>query len=230
MASFLLGYLNLPQIFTIFNSNGEALFYIAMATIVLSVLPTLFFPEPPLIIKDENRNTFISENLQDDSQNEHSINQHENTRLVSGKIETKVKHNLFVDIWHSLVSMDPTIKWILVLYFFMNLCTTPFQFYYTDYMGTDIYGGDASAAEGSKLLKRYNMGVRYGSLGLMISLAVTSIISFFLNSQNPTFLLTTPITKRKKPSLPNPGQYLLVHPSPKAPTPSRGPNQSPNRI
>jgi len=74
---------------------------------------------------------------------------------------------------------------IAILYLITNMALSPYSFYFTQYMGQDVYHGDPTAPENSTDYKNFDDGVRYGSLSVGLMSLLTMIFS----------LMITPITK-----------------------------------
>jgi solute carrier family 45, member 1/2/4 len=72
---------------------------------------------------------------------------------------------------------QPTLR-IVLLYFASNGAQYPWQLYFTDYMGMDVYKGDPQAPPHTQAHANYSLGVRMGSLAMGLMGVSTFITSF----------------------------------------------------
>jgi Na+/melibiose symporter-like transporter len=153
LAANLLGFANLVALLTFFNSNTQAMFYIGTACLFLSCFPTL------LLGKEKSGVAVVNDNGKD----------HE--RASGGGVRAFIA---------SLRATPRPIVKLCVAYFASSAAMSPFYFYWTDFVGADVFGGVADAARGSAARQRYDDGVRFGSLGLALMAGVTLINSLCL--------------------------------------------------
>lgn len=86
--------------------------------------------------------------------------------------------NTFKSLFFAFLRMNqPTLR-IVLLYFASNGAQYPWQLYFTDYMGMDVYKGDPESPAHTKSHANYNLGVRMGSLAMGLMGVTTFLTSF----------------------------------------------------
>eukprot|EP01114_Cavostelium_apophysatum_P000664 TRINITY_DN10607_c0_g1_i1.p1 TRINITY_DN10607_c0_g1~~TRINITY_DN10607_c0_g1_i1.p1 ORF type:complete len:484 (+),score=88.05 TRINITY_DN10607_c0_g1_i1:45-1496(+) len=129
-------------------SNATALFYIGLFFILAFALPTLIgAKEVPL------------------------------SRALKSELSTEERTHFFRHLWRGVRKINRTTFFILLAFFFTSAAGSPFLFYFTDFMGKDVYKGDPEADPNSDAYKLYDKGVRMGSLGTALSNVISIIFS-----------------------------------------------------
>ncbi|KAL2231916.1 UNVERIFIED_CONTAM: Sucrose transport protein SUC2 [Sesamum indicum] len=93
-------------------------------------------------------------------------------------VAKKGKIPVFGELFGALKDL-PRTMWILLLVTCLNwVAWFPFLLFDTDWMGREVYGGQAMGSP--EQIKLYNDGVRAGAFGLMFYVAVLGFVSLFL--------------------------------------------------
>jgi len=77
-------------------------------------------------------------------------------------------------------TMKTTILRLYLLYFFSQASIQSWNYFFTTYMGEDVYHGDPKAPHDSKPYEEFQKGVQAGSLGMALSSLVTMLFSLIL--------------------------------------------------
>eukprot|EP01094_Clydonella_sp_ATCC50884_P000635 TRINITY_DN10481_c0_g1_i2.p1 TRINITY_DN10481_c0_g1~~TRINITY_DN10481_c0_g1_i2.p1 ORF type:complete len:419 (+),score=79.19 TRINITY_DN10481_c0_g1_i2:199-1455(+) len=148
----LCGMINFVAFAPFFEDNNHAVFYIGAVVLLATTLPTLLFADERTL---------------------------EEIRLSGGE-EKSEDNPTFTEIIRGLFRMPRAVFYILIGFFLTNAAFSPYLFYFTDWMGTDVYGGDPTADSGTTSADLYDQGVRMGSLGMGLNNIVTMVYSLLI--------------------------------------------------
>ena len=84
------------------------------------------------------------------------------------------------EYFKSIFKMPSSLKWLCLTHCFSWMSLLCFSLYFTDFVGEEIFGGDATENANFEDHQKYNKGVRMGSFCMAIYSISCSIYSFFL--------------------------------------------------
>lgn len=84
------------------------------------------------------------------------------------------------EYFKSIFKMPSSLKWLCVTHCFSWMSLLCFSLYFTDFVGEEIFGGDATENAKYEDHEKYNRGVRMGSICMAIYSISCSIYSFFI--------------------------------------------------
>ncbi|XP_062556028.1 proton-associated sugar transporter A-like isoform X2 [Armigeres subalbatus] len=87
----------------------------------------------------------------------------------------------------NLIKLPKALKILYLTQFLSHLGYLSYCLYFTDFVGREIFDGDATAAEGSLELSQYDEGVRYGCLGMAIFVLSSAIYSLAIEKMIQLF-------------------------------------------
>ncbi|XP_055621057.1 proton-associated sugar transporter A-like [Toxorhynchites rutilus septentrionalis] len=91
--------------------------------------------------------------------------------------EKSLSFSLFLK---NLIRMPKALRILYFTQFLSHLGYLSYCLYFTDFVGREIFNGDAIAPEGSQEYELYNQGVRFGSLGLGVFILSSSLYSVII--------------------------------------------------
>eukprot|EP01091_Cochliopodium_minus_P005543 TRINITY_DN15452_c0_g1_i2.p1 TRINITY_DN15452_c0_g1~~TRINITY_DN15452_c0_g1_i2.p1 ORF type:complete len:210 (-),score=40.76 TRINITY_DN15452_c0_g1_i2:95-724(-) len=149
--SYGLGSLQLKNL-KIFSTNTQGVFYICTIFMIITTIITLATTrEEPL----------ISSNIHEEEEE-----------------ELLPKQSYIRQFWNGIRYMKSPVIKIMFAYYFTSMAATPIMYFFTDFVGEDVYHGNPDPKSPTYL--QYEKGVRVGSLGLAISNLVQLFYSVFL--------------------------------------------------
>lgn len=166
-----------------FIKDYEGVFYVGLIIVFIFAIPTLLVSETPAQVPSEPINSSSYATEQSTDQDEFAkllVNVDTNTTMED---MTATPANTCCSQLAQMVTGIFNMKTIVVLTLIITALTSaaqsPWTYYFTDYMGYDVYRGDPKAPD-AKANRLYNDGVRFGSLVMSVWSIVTFVISFFV--------------------------------------------------
>jgi len=96
------------------------------------------------------------------------------------KEEIRHPENPFLTLSKGIVHMPKALKRVCIVQFFSWLAWFTFLLYITSWVAENVFHGDPDSPQGSESLELFKEGVRFGSLGLTLFAAVTTVCSVIL--------------------------------------------------
>lgn len=173
------------------NDHKQFLFtLVAIIYAICALISITSFKEIPLdnLSADGSGSKIKYEKMEDDyddyetssnvKQNNRSIDSltNNNNNEQSQEKQCGVKNKYF----DSIFRMPSSLKWLCLTHCFCWMSLLCFSLYFTDFVGEEIFGGDATETANYEDHKKYNKGVRMGSFCMAIYSISCSVYSFFL--------------------------------------------------
>lgn len=167
------------------NDHKEMLFtFVAVIYVICALISISSFKEIPLgqgSVCDYEQ--FENDALEDQQQSQKSYETMNSSNRASGAqnhLET-LRYYLL-----SIFKMPTSLKWLCVTHGLCWMSLLCYSLYFTDFVGEEIYGG-APSYENAILHKRYDDGVRVGSLFMSLYSVSCCFYSFFLQKLTTRF-------------------------------------------
>ena len=151
------------------QNQGQIVFGLAALLIIVAMLLTVFS------VKENSNN---SDHLSDETQPllSQNTNQQQSCLCLPMKCGKLFVHSLR-DIFKFVYAMSHQMWLIWLMVYFGFYVLAVYNNFFTEFMGTVVYGGDPHADVGSDTYERYAKGVRIGSWSLALSAILNAILS-----------------------------------------------------
>ena len=166
------------------------MFYIGTGCLILAVIPTLVIgkeragqrldEQTPIVHADQyivNNETTTNNSDDDDDDYDDTVRE---TVVSSDDIDSRHVASGWRAFYNSVRQTPRSIVKLCVAYFCSSAALSPYYFYFTDYVGANVFDGVANAKIGTLPRTRYDDGVRFGALGLALMAGVTLLTSLSL--------------------------------------------------
>ncbi len=168
------------------NDHKQFLFSIvAVIYLICALISISSFKEIPLenLRNSDNSNgsSVKYEKMDEEMDDPEAINESQKTSSTDNlSKQANSKESSTNEYFKSIFKMPSSLKWLCLTHCFSWMSLLCFSLYFTDFVGEEIFGGDATENANFEDHQKYNKGVRMGSFCMAIYSISCSIYSFFL--------------------------------------------------